>query len=164
MSKVRRSTTSRLISGTLIVAAFLILSQGSALASRGRCVSADIPAPMILPDGSEHPAGELKLCVRHHHSPVTSLHEAYVGGSPVGLHSSRRGISEGRATSEPFMTFYRRPDGKLYLYGFALPGRERMEVHTLYATGRSTRSQPQSIDVARGPASVDPVTIPAGAQ
>lgn len=164
MSKVRRSTTSRLISGTLVVAALLFLSQGSALASRGRCVSADIPAPMILPDGSEHPAGELKLCVRYHHSPVTSLHETYVAGSPVGLHSSRRGVSEGPATSEPFLTFYRRPDGKLFLYGFALPGGERMEVHTLYHTGRSPSSKPLSIDVARGTAPLDPVIIPAGAQ
>ena len=164
MSEARRSTAIRVVSGMVVVVALLMVGQGSALASRGRCVSAEIPAPIILPDGSEHPAGQLKLCVRHHSSPVTSLHETYIGGSPVGLHASRRGYSEGPATSEPFLTFYRRSDGKLFLYGFALPGRERMEVHTLQVTGRPVSSPQPSIDVALGPAPLDQVIIPAGAQ
>ena len=37
----------------------------------GRCVRADVPEAMVLPDGSIHAPGTMRICLTHKASPVT---------------------------------------------------------------------------------------------
>ena len=62
----------------------------AATAITGRCVVADVPAPVVLPDGSVHPAGPLRLCLERNLNPVAELHQISVGGGPQGLFVGQR--------------------------------------------------------------------------
>ncbi len=116
---------------TVLVVAALVAGQGEALAARDICVSAEVPEPILLPDGSWHPAGVLKLCLRGDYSPVAAFHETYVNHMPIGLFLSHQCVSEGTAEAEPFMMFYREPNGGLRLYGYALPSGDHMATYFL---------------------------------
>lgn len=93
----------------------------------GRCVRVEVVAPIVLPDGSEHPAGSLEVCVSRIYSPVACLHEARVNGRSVGTYISRSAHNEMRgARQEPFFVFHRTSGGKLVLQGYAVPEGTRM--------------------------------------
>ncbi len=125
---IQASSKSLLRAGvwTVLVVAALVASQGEALAARDICVSAEVPEPILLPDGSWHPAGVLTLCLRGHYSPVAAFHETYVNHMPIGLFLSHQCVSEGPAEADPFMMFYRQADGGLRLYGYALPSGDHL--------------------------------------
>jgi hypothetical protein len=90
--------------------------------SRGQCVTAEVPAPMILPDGTAHPRGTLRLCFSEALSPVTGLHRAYVDGRFAGMFVSRRGTSEAPGEDRnPFLMFARKASGQLELKAYAIP-------------------------------------------
>ena len=108
-------------------------------AAKTTCVSASIPDPIRLPDGSIHAPGALTLCISRTLSPVAHLHEIYVDGMPVGIHISRKGYSEGSRDSEPFMMFNRGPEGHLYLYGFAVSAGDRMVTYYMRPAARSNQ-------------------------
>lgn len=114
------------ISRCLALLVFVAVGALAPVAARTTCVSASIPDPIRLPDGSIHAPGALTLCISRTLSPVAHLHEIYVDGMPVGLHASRKGYSEGSRDSQPFMMFNRGPDGRLNLYGFAVSAGDRM--------------------------------------
>jgi hypothetical protein len=84
------------------------------------CVTAEVDRPILLPDGSRHPAGLLTLCLSRDFSPVSSLHLAFVDRRPVGQWLSRHGKSEAPADT-PLMVFAREADGALRLEGYAMP-------------------------------------------
>ena len=63
--------------------------------NRGQCARIEAPWPMVLPDGSTHEAGSLKLCLQQMWTPVSGLHEIRVNGMSIGLFMSRVGTSEG---------------------------------------------------------------------
>jgi hypothetical protein len=109
----------------------LLWAQGVARAAEGLCTGAIIEEPFELPDGSEHPAGRLTLCLERNHSPVASLHKVKVDRTPVSLLMSRRGSSEAGTSESPYIMFIRRADGRLELAGYAYPGRDGMTVYTL---------------------------------
>lgn len=113
----------------LAIGACLTL-QGVTVAG-GQCTSAIVPEPFFLPDGSQHPGGQLTLCTHLRYSPVSHLHKAHFEGMPVSMLQSRHTTSEGPGASGAFMMFNRRSDGKLYLVGYANPGRDRMDIYTL---------------------------------
>ncbi len=117
--------TALLVAASSMPAVASVAGQGAALAAQNICVSAEVPGPILLPDGSWHPAGLLTLCRRGDYSPVAAFHETYVDHMPIGLLLSRRGVSECPAV-EPFMVFYRQADGRLRLYGYALPSGDHM--------------------------------------
>ncbi len=125
---IRASHKSLLRAGvwTVLVIAALIAGQGEALAAHDICVSAEVPEPIVLPDGSRHPAGVLTLCLRGDYSPVAAFHETYVNHMPIGLFLSHQCASEGPAEAEPFMMFYRQAGGGLRLYAYALPSGDHM--------------------------------------
>ena len=62
------------------------------------CTSATIEEPFILPDGSEHEAGDLKICHLQKHYPTSSLLVSYVDGKNVGLLLGVAGHNEAGAT------------------------------------------------------------------
>lgn len=133
-----------------VVCAVLIVGATAANAG-GVCTSARIDEPFALPDGSEHPAGRLTICLERHHSPVASLHEMLVDGMPVAMFQSDRRSSEGHSSERSYIVFDRGADGALVLTGFATPGRERMELYTLRFGKGSRRSEIRSwSDVAAG--------------
>lgn len=103
---------------------FFLGATGPARAGEGSCVSAEIPAPIVLPDGTTHEPATLSLCVRLAVSPVTALHSAELDGIPAAFMVSRRGEAEGR-TRTPAMLFLRQVDGSLLLRGYAVPEGER---------------------------------------
>lgn len=108
---------------------------GSALAAGG-CTSAPIPETFLLPDGTEHAPARLTVCIDRRYSPVSALHLVRVNGMSVGMHLSRHSTSEGPGSGDAFMMFNRGTDGRLYLVGYANPGRDGMEIYTLRPSAR----------------------------
>ena len=51
----------------------------------------------MLPGGETATDPDIKLCYTKRFSPVAGLHEAYVDGTPIGLFTSVRGVSEDTA-------------------------------------------------------------------
>lgn len=93
-----------------------------------RCVSADVDSPIVLPDGSRHPAGSVKICMSRAHSPVASFHETCVNGSQIGMYPSRTFLNEEdeAGVRDPYMVFRRDSSGQLVLQGYAVPEGRRM--------------------------------------
>jgi hypothetical protein len=105
------------------------LASSPLLASSGSCASAEVGEPFLLPDGSEHPAGRLTLCLGSEFTPVTSLYRTFVDRMPVGSFASRRvetDRSEGR-----FMMFDRNAEGTLRLAGYTAPSGDGAETFLL---------------------------------
>jgi hypothetical protein len=117
----------------------------------GRCFSAEIPAAMILPDGSEHPAGSLRICFDQKISPVSILHRADVGGRPTGMFlSAPRGIEESVAEGQAQFVFKRTVRDELVLLGYAVSagGETTFFDMTRYGTKR-TAAVAATIDAGR---------------
>jgi len=95
---------------------------GDALAGApAHCVSVDVPAPVILPDGSIHPAGELMLCLTQNYNPVTGLHKVYVNRRPVTMLRSRAARAEMPKKSPPTVLFHGSLASGLRLVGYTVP-------------------------------------------
>jgi len=88
----------------LIVAATVALA-GPAFAATETCVSANVPGPIVLPDGTFYPAGQIRICLTERLSPVAGLHETSVSGLPVGMFLSRSKRIEAGPASQPGPTF-----------------------------------------------------------
>lgn len=104
-------------------AAALLAVPASAGAS-GRCVAADLPWPVVLPDGSGHPAGTLRICHEGAFTPVSSIQEIEVAGRAAGRYLARVGRSETDGASNPIVVFARRGGDRMVLVGFAWPERD----------------------------------------
>jgi hypothetical protein len=127
MNRHRNRTIKRLVRNLLlpmVVSATLLLAFASSTRAQtiGSCVSVETDAPVVLPDGTEHAAGSLELCVRRLYSPVAVLHEVRVNGDNVGQFMSRSRTAEGRGRSmrEPLFLFGRQAGGNLVLEGFSM--------------------------------------------
>ena len=111
----------RRLAGFGVAAAVVVLglSVGPALAE-GRCISLDVPGPLMLPDGTVYPAGQLRLCRKSDFSPVSTLHETYVNGRAIGLLLSRRVVNESAGSGPAVVRFVRDAEGHLALTGYAV--------------------------------------------
>lgn len=116
-----------------ILAPFVCLAMPSDARAQliGDCLTVQVPAPMVLPDGDRHPAGALRICHSKSHSPVSSLHKTFVNGTQVGYLRSRRGTSEGLAEDQPYVLFQRVEGGELVLLGYAWPDGNKMATYRL---------------------------------
>lgn len=125
-------------------------ASGTAFAAQGGCTTALIAEPFLLPDGSEHAAGELTLCIHQRHSPVSFLHETRVDGRPVGLLTSRHTTTYGGDLANSFVVFDRLSNGKLTLLGYASARRDRVEIYALsqprVRASRSLESLARALD------------------
>jgi len=128
-------TTRRKNVATALAIGFVLgvvgLAQSPTLAAGSPCATAVIDEPFLLPDGSEHPAAELRICVRGEYSPIASFHETYVDGMPVGLTISRRTTSRGSDARNSVVVFDRLADGRLSLLGYAMVRRDGLEIYAL---------------------------------
>ena len=89
---------------------------------RAHCLRAEIDETFMLPNGSVHPPGELKLCLIQSLSPVSGAHRTHVDGHTVGYFRSVRSttnVSRGAPTAEPYLEFARNRSGELELLGYA---------------------------------------------
>jgi hypothetical protein len=108
-----------------------LLFAAPAAAGSGDCVKAYIDEPIILPDGSLHPPGVLKICVRQH-SPSAGMHKTSVDGRAIGeFQSLYRPTRRPSEDPRPVLVFEREPERGLALLGYTIPGRERTAVYWL---------------------------------
>ena len=103
------------------------------------CLDAHIPAPVLLPDGSTHPAGLLTICRSRNFSPVTAIHRIYMDGRRIGNLLSRAGVSEAPTIAQPFILFYRMSSGSMRLVGYVWPD-GRTARNYLFRAGFSERN------------------------
>jgi hypothetical protein len=108
--------------------AVLLLATPATAQTTGDCLVAEVPMAMVLPDGSEHDAGDLRICMSHEYSPVAGLHKTSVDGRVIGLFQSRSGYSEAAVDnrSVPLVLFHKDGEDRLILVGFAWPDGQRM--------------------------------------
>jgi hypothetical protein len=124
--------------GRLVALVALLAAGGAGAEVTGTCVRADVPNPVVLPDGTAHPAGQLRICLSGRFSPVAGLHRTYVNGRFAGMFLSRRVTSEGPVDEhEPFMLFRRNAAGPWELYGYALPHGEGLVSYRMDTIGKS---------------------------
>jgi hypothetical protein len=130
---MNRRVTGRTISASVLtVAVTLIVLPGLVVAGdRGRCHTAVVEESFRLPDGSVHPPGKVTVCATHKLSPVSHLNAIHVDGMAIGLHRSRRGVSEDVTTDAPFFMLLRDGQGQLHLAGYATPSRNGMVTYEL---------------------------------
>ena len=141
-----RFRTLRTARGILLfttLALAVCIASGSAMGQGfGRCVVADVPSPIVLPDDTIHAAGSLKVCFDRLYSPVAGLHATFVGGRSVGLFVSRLDESEGLdRLQQPFFVFGRNRDGQLVLEAYAWPDDERFYIYRVRGAGPVSDAQ-----------------------
>jgi hypothetical protein len=127
----------------LLTACLLLALPGTAQAGQRLCTSATIEEPFVLPDGSEHAAGSLKLCHLQKHYPTSELLVSYVDGKNVGLLLGVSGHNESSPDADPFLMFARGRDGRLRLYGYGLNKASGMATFTLHRPDRRRASLQQ---------------------
>lgn len=100
----------------------LILAVQSAGAGDGSpCLVGRVPASLRLPDGSVHPAGELRICLARELSPVQGLHQVSVDGVPIGLFaSSDAGLRKDTGGADALFRFRRNGGQALELEGYSV--------------------------------------------
>jgi hypothetical protein len=103
----------------LVATVLLLIWAVPSRAADGICSSADVDEGFVLPDGSEHSAGRLTVCVTRDLTPVASLHRTSVDGMPVGAFTSRRTGNEGEGPQ--YFLFDRDGAGTLRLAGYSCP-------------------------------------------
>jgi hypothetical protein len=118
----------------------------------GDCVQAFVDESMVLPDGSQHPPGTIRICLEMRYSPVAGLHKTSIDGRTIGLFQSRHRLSEGIAEDPTAKLVFRRiPDGGLTLLGYAIPVHERTALYWMGdagGTGRRGERAPAGPDLA----------------
>ena len=123
-----------------------------AIAQPRTCVRADIEEPFVLPDGSRHPAGLLRICLDRDYSPVAGLHSIVASDQRTGTFLSRRVRPEGARQASPQLAFVRNPAGALVLRGYTLERGGKVDAYWLEPP-RGKRAAPQESLLARSPES-----------
>ena len=103
----------------------LVTIAGGTLAAAsdlGRCETAAVRGPVVLPDGSLHQARTVQVCRTVEYSPVLALHKISVDGRPIGLFVGRSAPLETSADQRPYMILERDSAGRLELRGYAAHG------------------------------------------
>ena len=122
-----RHPTSRSILPFVAVA--LISVSALLAAPPGGCISAEVPASVVLPDGSVHPPGTMVLCFEGQLNPVTRMEAITIGGRAQGMYPGRTRPSEMR-TAIPYVVFQRNDNDEWILIGLVRPPRARNETAT----------------------------------
>lgn len=143
---------------TTIALTLLVLAAGLAWSEEiGRCVTVQLPHPVMLPDGSVHKPknGKFTLCVTRR-GPAIGYHEIRLDGMTHSMVQSRISLSEGTMARQPALSFQRtrngawvesrvsdwdRPvvvfqkktDAPWVLIGYAWPDGGRLQNYSLYS-------------------------------
>ena len=116
-----------------LAAAMVTLIVGGAVWSvvPAHCVALDVPAPFVLPDGSVHAAGELRMCLSRNFNPVMGLHRVYIDGMPVGFLLSQIANAEIPKDTTPSALFYG-ASGRLRLVGYTVAANGKVFSYLLW--------------------------------
>jgi hypothetical protein len=115
-----------------MIVLLLALAVGAAHAEEsGSCYTAMTPATIVLPDGSVHAQGELRICMTRRLSPVEWLDVTSVDGNAIGAFRGGDSLIERGVEPPPEFVFLKRPDGSLRLFGFITSDREGARLHNL---------------------------------
>jgi hypothetical protein len=116
--------------------AILAFAATTVAAQARSCVRATIGEPYVLPDGSRHAGGLLRICLDRAYSPVSGLH-TIVAGNVSGTFLSRRGRPEsgGEPAAPPRILFARDARHRLHLLGYAVPASGGTEVYWIGRSG-----------------------------
>lgn len=124
-----------------------------------RCIRAELPKAVVMPDGSVHDPGLLRICMTRRYTPVSGLHEIYIDGTFAGLFVSELGKSEGSVErNDPFLFFRANEDRQWELRGYALPDGNGLVTYRLQSARRADRSRPETRIADHGP----PPAAPSG--
>lgn len=120
---------------TLLLAATLMLA-ATVTAAEGRgCYTAEVPGTMVLPDGSEHASGALRICTDRAISPASNLHRTFVDGRPVGMFlSAPRAIEESIEAGTARFIFERGVGDELNLVGYVVTARGGTTIYEMMRT------------------------------
>ena len=123
---------------TAIIIVGLALAAGAAEAEEsGSCYGAMTPASIVLPDGSVHAQGELRVCMTRRLSPVEWINVISVNGDAIGAFRGGDGaIERGLDPHQPEFVFLKRPDASLQLFGFITSDRHGARLHNLLRRAR----------------------------
>lgn len=112
--------------GILVVAVMLAVLAAPAAAAAESCLVAHVPRDFVLPDGSSHPAGPLRVCLERNLNPSVELQKISVDGSPVGLFQSKAFTAENSDVLRPVFYFGRTEGSDEWaLLGLAEPAKIR---------------------------------------
>ncbi len=129
---------SRLAAAAIVLAAAPALP--AAAVGPGVCYHARIGAPIVLPDGSAHPPGDLELCPMRELSPVSTLERVAIDGRPIGMFVGHRTTAERHdPDAPPRFVFARDAEGGLVLVACTVSDRSRTLVFWLDAPGGKRR-------------------------
>ena len=120
-----------------IALAVLVASPELVAQQRGRCAVTELPGHLVLPDGTVHEAGELKICFLDWHNPSAGRHLILVDGKKWGYLLSRSGKSDESMADVPVFVFTPRTEHHhVRLLGYAWPDGDGMSIHVLHRPGR----------------------------
>jgi len=150
-TRFRNAPTPRKALVFAALALAVCIASGSAMAQGfGRCVVADVPSAVVLPDDTVHAAGSLKVCFDKLYSPVAGLHVTYVDGRSVGMFVSRLDESEGLGgLQQPFFVFARNRAGRLVLEAYAWPDNDKFYIYRVRGAGPVSDAQRTAVKQAR---------------
>ena len=87
------------------------------------CLLARVPQSFVLPDGSVHEPGTLRVCRDRALNPAIELDEITIGGNKVGVFQAKHTATEARDVFRP--VFYFASNGEEWkLLGLATPAAE----------------------------------------
>ena len=140
MNRSKRNTTTF---GALATLALLAVGPAPA-GGANHCVRAQVPGSFVMPDGTEHEAGTLRICMNRQYSPVAGLHEMSADGGSTRMYISRMQTSEGVVDdATPYVMFRRNGGGSLVLTGYAVPDGDRYLVFRMESI--ANRQVPQQV-------------------
>ena len=125
---------------SFLIACAALIGLGSAWAGSGRCYTADVASTVVLPDGSSHAPGSLRLCELRTLTPVSSLHSIQIDGRPIGMFISRSQPTERSGGQQAFIAFRLNDRGALELEGYAVPNGDRLQSHFLVSRDKVSRA------------------------
>jgi hypothetical protein len=99
MNRVRRIA---IILGLVLLTVLLAASASHVGAS---CLVGDVPTDFVLPDGSKHPAGALRVCLQGRFNPAIDFRQISVAGNSAGLYQGKAFESEGERARRPVFYF-----------------------------------------------------------
>lgn len=121
-----------------VMAGALALAIGLAHAETRGCYKANVPGPMVLPDGSVHAQGVLRVCADRRISPVSTLHRSYVDGHPAGMFMSVPREIEDSVESGSAQLVFVKEDDALHLLGYVVSGRDGTTFYEMTRRGGLT--------------------------
>lgn len=128
--------------GVMLVLGLAACASVSWAQDRGACVTANVPEPFVLPDGTLHAPGRITVCTQQVLNPVTGLHRMQVGDGACVMAMSRRSHAEARGDTRPVLLFRRTEGDPLEFIGYVLPHDRQSWSYSLQRSGPNAFEHP----------------------